>query len=368
VSLAAPPSGRLKRARGLLDDLALDALLVSRNATKRYLAGFVIARGDEATSGFSGTLLVTRDRQILMTDARYVVQAAGESPGWEVRRTRGRLADEVGPLLADLRIDRCGAEATLLTHADWSALTDATPAELVAIDAPLNALRLRKDGGEVEALGRAAALTDQCFSHLCGWLRPGIAEQEVAWEIERWFRANGAEALAFDPIVLVGARAAMPHGRPSDAPVAAGEPLLLDFGCQVDGYRSDMTRTLFIGSASARQRELYGLVLAAQQAAYHALRPGVIGTSVDSAARELIAAAGYGEAFSHGLGHGIGLETHEAPMLLTYDQPLEPGMVFTLEPGIYLAGEIGIRIEDDVALSDHGPRRLTSASRELIVI
>ncbi|HET8571263.1 MAG TPA: Xaa-Pro peptidase family protein [Candidatus Limnocylindria bacterium] len=368
MSLATTASTRMDRARALLDELALDALLVSRNANKRYLSGFVIARGDEATSGFSGTLLVTRDRQILLTDARYLVQAADESPGWDVRRTQGRFAGEVGSLLTELAVHRCGAEATVLSHADWAALTDATHAELLAIDAPLNALRLRKDVGEVDAIARAADLTDRCFAHLCDWLRLGIAEQEVAWEIERWFRDNGAEALAFDPIVLVGARAAMPHGRPSDVAVTAGEPLLIDFGCQVDGYRSDMTRTLFVGAASKRQRQLYDVVLAAQQAAYDALRPGVIGTTVDDAAREVIAAAGYGDAFSHGLGHGIGLETHEAPMLLTYDRPLEAGMVLTLEPGIYLAGEIGIRIEDDVALTDDGPRRLTSAPRELIVI
>lgn len=368
MSVAAPALTRLERVRALLDELALDALLVSRNANKRYLAGFVIARGDEATSGFSGTLLITRDRSLLLSDSRYLEQAGSEAPDWEVRRTRGRFAGEIAPLLTELAIDRCGAEATVLSHADWTSLADAISGELVPIDTPLNTLRLHKDSDELDALERAAALTDRCFAHLCDWLRPGMTEQQVAWEIEGWFRHNGAETLAFDPIVLVGARAAMPHGRPSEFAAAGGEPLLIDFGCQVDGYRSDMTRTVFIGSASARQRELYELVLAAQQAAYDSVRPGVLGTAVDAAARDVIAAAGHGEAFSHGLGHGIGLETHEAPMLLTYDQPLEPGMVFTVEPGIYLPGDIGIRIEDDVVLTEGGPRRLTSAPRELLVI
>lgn len=368
MSLAALPVTRLERVRTLLDEQRLDAVLVSRNANKRYLSGFVIARGDEATSGFSGTLLVSRERQVLLADARYVEQAATESPQWERRRTRGRLALEVADVLDANGIDRCGAEATVLSHADWTALDSSTATELVPVDGPLNDLRRAKDADELGALAAATSLTDACFEHLLGWLRPGMTERQIAWEIEGWFRGNGAEGIAFDPIVLVGRRAAMPHGRPSDTPVAADQPLLIDFGCQVGGYRSDMTRTVFVGSASPRQREQYDLVLAAQEAAYDALRPGVAGTSVDRAAREVVERAGLGDAFSHGLGHGIGLETHEAPMLLTYDEPLEPGMVFTLEPGIYLQDEIGIRIEDDVVLTDDGPRRLTNAPRELIVI
>ena len=368
MSLAAPAATRLEQARALLDELGLDALLVSRNANKRHLSGFVIARGDEATSGFSGTLLITRDRTLLLSDPRYLEQAGSEAPDWEVRRTRDRFAAEIGRLLAELAIDRCGVEALVLSHADWTSLADASSAELVAIDAPLNALRLHKDPTEIDTLERAAALTDACFAHLCDWLRPGVTERQVAWEMEGWFRDHGAETMAFDPIVLTGSRAAMPHGRPSNAAATPGQPLLIDFGCQVDGYRTDVTRTVFIGEPSARARELYAVVLAAQQAAYDALRPGVSGTAVDAAAREVIAAAGYGEAFTHGLGHGIGLETHEAPMLLTYDQPLAPGMVFTLEPGIYLPGEIGIRIEDDVVLAEAGARPLTQAPREVIVI
>jgi Xaa-Pro aminopeptidase len=368
VTAPAAVATRGSRARALLDEHRLDAILVSRNATKRYLSGFVIARGDELTSGFSGTLLVTGSRQILFSDARYVEQAAMEAPDWELHRTTRPLPVEIAALLSSEEISRCGAESTVLSHAHWAALQDAWGGELVAVDEPLNELRLIKDAAEIDALQRATALTDACFDHLIAFVRPGMTEREVAWELERWFRHNGAEALAFEPIVLVGARAAMPHGRPSDAAIVNGEPLLIDFGCQVDGYRSDMTRTVFLGEATQRQRELYAVVLDAQRSAYDASRPGATGVEVDAAARSVVESAGLGEAFTHGLGHGIGLETHEAPMLKQFDEPLQPGMVFTLEPGIYLSGEIGIRIEDDVVLTEDGPRRLTNAPRELIVI
>jgi Xaa-Pro aminopeptidase len=369
VTLAALGSARLARVRSLLADLGLDAILVSRNAAKRWLSGFVIARGDEATSGYSGTLLVTRNHQLLLTDARYLEQAHDQASDWTVRRTTGPMQHELPPLLADAGVQRLGAEASILTHATWTAVADATPQiELVPVDAPLAELRMIKDKDEIEALQRAADLTDACFGHLLSLLHAGVTEQHVAWEIEDWFRRHGAEDMAFEPIVLVGARAAMPHGRPGITPTVVGEPLLIDFGCQVAGYRSDMTRTVFIGEPTARQRELYATVLKAQRAAYDALRPGVPGIEVDRAARDVIEQAGYGEAFTHGLGHGIGLETHEAPFLLHYQEPMRPGMVFTLEPGIYLPGEIGIRIEDDVVLTEDGPRRLTNAPRELLVI
>ena len=168
--------------------------------------------------------------------------------------------------------------------------------------------------------------------------------------------------------MLVGARAAMPHGSASEAMLEAGQALLLDFGCQVDGYRSDMTRTVFFGEPDAEARRRYEAVRDAQQRAFEAVAIGVIGSAVDAAARQHLEAAGLGEAFSHGLGHGIGLETHEDPRLLSWQRPLEAGMVFTLEPGVYFPGEMGIRIEDDIVLEDAGPRRLTHAPRELLVL
>jgi Xaa-Pro aminopeptidase len=232
----------------------------------------------------------------------------------------------------------------------------------------MTALRLVKDAGELAALERACALTDACFEHLTASVRPGMTEREVAWQLEGWFRANGAEDIGFEPLVLVGARAAMPHVHPSDAVVTAGQPLLIDFGGQVDGYRSDMTRMIFFGEPSAETRRCYEAVREAQQLAFEAAAPGAIGSELDRTAREHLPQAGLGEAFTHGLGHGIGLEVHEAPMLKDWQQPLEADMVFTMEPGVYLPGEIGIRIEDDIHLTDAGAQRLTNAPREMLVL
>jgi Xaa-Pro aminopeptidase len=359
--------GRLDRARDLAAAAGVDAVLVTRSAGKRWLSGFALAPGEEPTSGWSGTLLVTPAAQIVLADARYTEQAEHECPGWEVRRTRGLVHEGLPPVTSELRVRRIGAEARSMTHADWSAL-EATGLDLVPLDDELEALRRTKDADEVAAVERACALADRCFSHLLGGIRPGMTEREVAWELTGWFRANGAEALAFEPIVLVGARAAMPHGKPSDAVVTEGQPLLLDFGCQVDGYRSDMTRTVFIGEPDAESRRRYEAVRAAQQLAFEAVAVGVIGSEVDAVARRSLADAGLAEAFTHGLGHGIGLETHEEPRLLTWHRPLEAGMVFSIEPGVYLPGEIGIRIEDDEVLEAAGPRRLTHSPRELLVL
>ncbi|HEX2194901.1 MAG TPA: Xaa-Pro peptidase family protein [Candidatus Limnocylindria bacterium] len=358
---------RLERARAILRDQGLDALLVSRSAAKRWLSGFTLGPGEEATSGWSGTLLLTGDAQLVLADARYTEQAERECPGWEVRRTRGEIHTGLPPVAAELGVTRLGAEARVLSHAAWSGLT-AAGLLLQTVDDELERLRVRKDLDEVAAIERACALTDRCLGHLLGIVRPGTAESEVAWEIADWFRQNGAEALAFEPLVLAGPRAAMPHGRPSGASLTVGQALLIDFGCQVDGYRSDMTRTVYFGRPDAEARRRYQAVREAQERAFEAVAVGVAGTDVDAVARDSLARAGLGEAFTHGLGHGIGLETHEEPRLLTWDRPLEEGMVFTLEPGVYFPGEMGIRIEDDVVLEASGPRRLTHSPRELLVL
>jgi Xaa-Pro aminopeptidase len=358
---------RLARACAILAGSDADGLLVSSPATKRWLAGFILEQGEEHHSGFSGTLLVTATAAVVMVDARYVEQAREHCAGWDVRLTNGRIGVEVATVAAELDVRTLAAEAEAMPHADWSAI-EATGLQLTPADDAFRTLRLVKDANEVAAIGRAGALTDACFAHLVEWLRPGLSELEVAWEIETWFRTNGAEALSFLPLVLAGARGSMPHGHAADVRVTAGQPLLIDFGCQVDGYRSDMTRTVSFGEPSALFRERHAAVRLAQQAAFEAARAGMSGSDLDKVARSHLTDAGLGEAFSHGLGHGIGLDTHEAPMLLDWDAPLEAGMVFTLEPGVYFAGEMGIRIEDDVHLTDAGAVRLTDAPRDLLVL
>jgi Xaa-Pro aminopeptidase len=359
--------GRVGALRSVLEDLGLDAILISRSANKRYFSGFRLGEGEE--SAWVAALLVTPEAQLIFADSRYTEQATIESPGWELVTTTGPMAQDLPPVLLEHGVTALGLEAAIVPHADWTALAAAAPGvELHAVDDELVPLRVRKSPDEVAAIGQACALTDACFEHLSRFIRVGMSEREVSWELERFFRVNGADGLAFESIVLAGPRAAMPHGLPSDARVEAGNVLLIDFGCTVDGYRSDMTRTLFVGDVPDDVRRWHDAVREAQQAAFDALAPGVNGQDVDAVARRRIEAVGV-EPYGHGLGHGIGLEVHEPPSLRrTRPYTLEPGMVFSVEPGIYLPGVTGIRIEDIVALDESGPRLLTTSPREPVVI
>ena len=360
---------RLAGLRAVLEDHGVDAMLVSRTANKRYFSGFRLSDAEGPTSGWSGTLLVTRDEALILADSRYTEQAAAEAPGWDIVATSGPMHEELPLILLRLEISALGMEAAVVPHAEWSALAEAAPGvELHAMDEELVPLRILKTPDEVEAIGRACALTDDCFAHLVDFVKAGMTEREVAWELESYFRANGADGLAFDTIVLAGPRAAMPHGRPSEATVDAGNVLLIDFGCTVDGYRSDMTRTLFVGEVPDDIRRYHDAVREAQQEAIDAIAVGINGQELDAIARRRLARDGV-EPYGHGLGHGIGLETHEPPRLRKSEAyVLEPGMVFSVEPGIYLPGVTGIRIEDIVVLEASGPRMLTNSPREPLVI
>jgi len=360
---------RLAALRALLDAHGLDAIALSRSANKRYFSGFRLSDSEGPTSGWSGTLLVTPDANLILADSRYTEQAQAEAPDWDLVATSGPMHEDLPPLLLEHAVAALGMEASVVSHADWAELAEAAPGvELHAVDDELVPLRIIKTAEEVEAIGRACALADACFAHLLDFVKAGMTEREVAWELESYFRANGAEGLAFDTIVLAGPRAAMPHGRPSEAVIQRGNVLLIDFGCVVDGYRSDMTRTVFVGDVPDEIRRYHDAVREAQEQAMEAIAVGVNGQELDALARRRIEAEGV-EPYGHGLGHGIGLETHEPPRLRASEAfTLAAGMVFSVEPGIYLPGVTGIRIEDIVALEPSGPRLLTTSPREALVI
>jgi Xaa-Pro aminopeptidase len=275
---------------------------------------------------------------------------------------------------------RIGVEAGFVAHGLWTRLAAASPdVELVPVDGWVEADRAVKEPAEIERIAAACAVADRSLATLLPEIRPGATEAELALRLEWLMRTSGAEALAFDVACLAGAEAALPHGSPGDRPVTTGAVLLFDFGAQVDGYRSDMTRTLFVGEPSARDLALYELVAQAQGAAITALEaaaqadgPPPSGRAIDGVAREVIVAAGHGDQFGHGTGHGIGLATHEAPSLgkTAPESPLPSPTVFSVEPGVYLDGETGVRIEDLVLFDADAGRveRLTRFPREVVVV
>ncbi len=355
-------------------------MLVTDLINVRYLSGF---------TGSNGALLVFADGRepVLATDGRYRTQAAQQAPGLEVVIERA-CARYLAGRAADDGVRRLGFESHVVTVDGLDALTkeldDRTTdssngtTELVRASGTVEALREVKDAGELALLRLACEAADAALSDLLdrGGLRPGRTEREVARELEALMLDHGADAVSFETIVAAGPNSAIPHHRPTDAVLATGDFVKIDFGALVAGYHSDMTRTFVLGKAADWQLEIYQLVADAQRAGREALRPGVGLRDVDAAARQLIADAGYAEQFGHGLGHGVGLEIHEAPGIgATSAGTLLAGSVVTVEPGVYLPGRGGVRIEDTLVVPDgapetggHTPELLTRFPKELITL
>lgn len=345
----------------------LDAMLVTDLVNIRYLSGF---------TGSNAALLVFADDTppVLATDSRYITQAARQAPDVDlvIDRSCGRRL--VGTAL-DCRARRIGFESHVVTVAGFDALAavvaDTPGVELVRTAGEVEALREVKDDGEVALLQRACAAADAALTALIdgGGLRPGRAERAVARELEALMLDHGADGPSFETIVAAGANSAVPHHRPTDAVLQRGDFVKIDFGALVGGYHSDMTRTFVLGAAAAWQREIYLLVAHAQQAGREALRPGAQLCEVDAAARGVIAAAGYAEQFGHGLGHGVGLQIHEAPGIGSASAgTLRAGSVVTVEPGVYLPDRGGVRIEDTLVVGERAPELLTRFPKDLVIL
>jgi len=351
---------RLTKLREILPQHNLDALLISQPENRRYLSGF---------TGSAGWLILTADRALLATDFRYFEQVAREAPAFELARVEGQFPDLLPGLMADLQVQRLGFESQHVTVDqlyEWSRQTEGV--EWVPLKETVEALRAVKEAAEVEAMRRSAALTDAAFAHLVDRIRPGVTEREAAWEIEVYMRTHGASKVAFDLIVAAGPNGALPHARAGAHIIQSGEPIVVDIGCVLEGYCSDMTRTFCLGQPSPEYLEVWDLVLQAQEAAEATIRAGLSGVEVDAVARAVIAEAGYGEFFGHGLGHGVGLAVHEGPRAsrLSKDR-LEAGMSLTVEPGIYLPGRFGVRLEDLVMIQEDGIEILTNTPKMPVV-
>ncbi|HEY2765121.1 MAG TPA: Xaa-Pro peptidase family protein [Pseudonocardiaceae bacterium] len=350
--------------RAQLPELGLDALLVTSLINLRYLTGF---------TGSNGALLVHAEDEaqtVFCTDGRYRTQSEAQVP--DLRRVLGRstglrLATEA----VEAGVARLGFESHVMTVDGHAALTEIIDAaRLVPASRPVERLRLVKDDAEIAALRTACAAADAALAGLVadGGLQPCRTELDVARDLEARMIAAGADGPSFETIVAAGANSAVPHHRPTGAQLHRGDLVKMDFGALVDGYHSDMTRTVVLGEPAQWQRDLYELVAQAQAAGRTALRAGSDVRDVDSAARDLIVRAGHGENFIHGLGHGVGLQIHEAPALSQLGVgTLAPGMTVTVEPGVYLAGRGGVRIEDTLVVCDGEPELLTLTTKDLVV-
>jgi Xaa-Pro aminopeptidase len=302
-------------------------------------------------------------------DFRYRDQVEREVKG--IRINQVTSSREVWPatleVLGEVGGGRIGLEATTLPLSQYLDVQQRNGRELVPTRDVVERLRYRKEPEEIDAIRRAVELTDEAMHDLLGVIEPGMTEHRVAGEIERLQRAKGGERSASEMIVASGPRSALPHGIASDRMIEPGGPVMFDLGTVVDGYLADLTRTIHLGPASDRFREIYAIVGEAQLRAEDGIRPGMTGREADALARDHIAAAGYGERFGHALGHSIGLDNHETPALSPYDTTvLEPGMVVTVEPGIYLPGVAGVRTEDVVVIGEDGCEILTKSPKELI--
>lgn len=352
---------RLEELRSSMAEWDLDAMLVGNAENRRYLSGF---------TGSAGFLIITPDQAILVTDFRYYEQVAREAPEFRLLKIETKFEDLLPDLLDELEIERLGFESqhvTVAQHRDWTNVSG--DVEWVALKETVERIRAVKEEEEIEALRRSAALTDAAFAHLLEVIRPGMAEKQAAWEIEAYMRAHGASKVAFDLIVAAGPNGALPHARPGSHIIQEGEPIVIDIGCVLDGYCSDMTRTFSLGEPSAHYLEVWQIVLRAQEAAETAIRPGMTGVEADAQARSIIEQAGYGERFGHGLGHGVGLAVHEKPRASRLsDDVLEAGMALTVEPGIYLPGEFGVRIEDLAVVRPEGIEVLSLSPKSPVLI
>lgn len=344
------------KIRERIDDLGVDGVFFYKPENRFYVSGF---------TGSTGYALITKDSAYFITDFRYLSQVAEESPAYEIKEISGTKL--FGHVLTELGIEKLGFEDDYMTVEAKEILEKTYKGELVPMKRFIEDIRQIKRPDEIELIRKAQNIADETFSYLLDYIKPGMTERQVHLELVNQLRQRGADGESFTAIVASGERGSLPHGHASEKVIEVGDLLTLDFGCIYKGYCSDMTRTISIGKASDKQKEIYEIVLKAQKAALEAIKPGAVCSEIDKVARDIITEAGYGENFGHGLGHGLGLEVHENPRLNQIDNSvLEPGMVVTDEPGIYIPGFGGVRIEDLVVVTEDGHDVLSTSDKELI--
>lgn len=347
---------RIDRLLNLVKDN--EAVLISSYPNVFYYSGFTSSDAE---------LLITHSERYIITDSRYTIQARSEAPDFELYDIKNGYDNLFSRISGTL----IGFEEDEISVSRYRRLKKRLKSgqEFVEMQKLVSGPRKIKDRGEIKKIAEAERLGDEAFSYVLPKIRAGVTEREIALELEFFMKRNGASALSFDTIAASGKRSAMPHGAATDKIIERGDFLTLDFGCVFEGYCSDMTRTVVIGEADARQREIYETVLAAQKAAIDAIEAGKSCAGIDAVARRVISDAGYGKNFGHGLGHSVGIEIHENPSFSPKcSETVKNGHVITVEPGIYIEDFGGVRIEDLIVVEDGKARNLTSSEKELIIL
>jgi Xaa-Pro aminopeptidase len=351
---------RIEAVQARLESTSCDAFLSFAPPTNQYLTGF---------RGTTSCVIITRTEALFLCDFRYTEQAGEMVKDCAIHEVTGSMQVRAGERLMALGVTQTAFEPSYMTVAELDQVRSAYSGGMQAVADIVSSIRMVKSEDEIAVIEAAGRLAEGVLADLIGEIRPGMTERELAAKFEYEFKARGASGASFDTIVLFGPRTSLPHGQPGDTALKDGDIVLLDFGCRLNGYCSDLTRTYAFGTISPWFEEIYQLTLTAQRGALDALRAGKTGREVDSVAREIIAGAGHGKHFGHGLGHGVGIEIHEPPRLNPESNvTLAPGMVVTVEPGIYVPGRGGVRIEDLVVVTEDGCRNLSRAPKELRIL
>ena len=345
----------IERLKKLVDLIPANATLIFSPENLYYFSGF---------TGGEGMLYIDKKRLILFTDSRYTIQAQNEAPDFEIIDTANMSVSEFLKSQGDKAY---GLEDDYVTFSKFASLKRISPKSVFSpVSSHIDKIRMIKDSNEIEKIKTAAKIADSAYSFILDKICTGKTERQIALDLEYFMKSQGAEGLSFDTIVASGVRSALPHGTASDKVIESGDFVTLDFGCKYLGYCSDMTRTVVMGKASERQKEIYSTVLAAQKASLDTIRAGELAKAVDDAARSIITDAGYGKNFGHGLGHSLGLKVHESPSCSPKSADvLTENMLMTVEPGIYIEDFGGVRIEDLVLVTKDGHENLTASKKEL---
>ncbi|PRS10196.1 Xaa-Pro dipeptidase [Bacillus atrophaeus] len=352
---------KLEKLRNLFKQLGIDGLLITSGTNLQYMTGF---------TGSAGLAVISEERAAFITDFRYTEQAKAQVKGFEIIEHGGSLIQTAADTINDFGIAKLGFEQNSMTYGTYASYhAVVNSAELVPVAESVEKLRLIKSDEEIKILEEAAKIADDAFHHILTFIKPGISEISVANELEFFMRSQGADSSSFDMIVASGLRSSLPHGVASEKLIESGDFVTLDFGAYYKGYCSDITRTIAVGEPSDKLKDIYQIVFDAQALGVQHIKPGMTGKEADALTRDHITAKGYGQYFGHSTGHGLGMEVHESPGLSARSSAvLEPGMIVTVEPGIYIPETGGVRIEDDIVITENGCRTITHSPKELIIL